>query len=162
MRDVIKRRFSFQGRIGRRQYWIATLIYSIAWVLGAAILVVLAALNYNPPDDTVTGFTIAGFVVLGIAAIALAFVTVTGLASSGVRRLHDRGKTGYWLLPYYLLPSMMSKNVGLDGGGLVAGLVIAGIILWAIVDLGMLSGEAGSNGFGPDPLAKNPAPPPLP
>jgi uncharacterized membrane protein YhaH (DUF805 family) len=162
MREYIKRRFSFQGRIGRRQYWIATLLYSLAWGLGAVILVVLAALNYNPPDDRVTGLTIAGFVVLGIAAVALAVATVTGLASSGVRRLHDRGKTGYWLLLYYLLPSMMSKNAGLDDNGLVVGLIIAGIILWATVDLGIIRGEAGGNAFGPDPLAKDPAPPPLP
>lgn len=162
MRKFLKRRFSFQGRIGRRHYWIATLLYSLAWVLGAAVLVVLSALNYNPPDDKVTGLTIAGFVVLGIAAVALAVATVTGLASAGVRRLHDRGKTGYWLLAYYLLPSMMSKRAGLDGGGLVAGLVIAGIMLWTIIDLGMLRGEAGGNAFGPEPPAKDPAPPPLP
>jgi uncharacterized membrane protein YhaH (DUF805 family) len=96
MSDMIKRRFSFQGRISRRQYWIATLLYSVAWVAVAVILVVLSALNYNPPDDSITGLTIAGFVGLGLAAIALAFVTGAGLASSGVRRLHDRGKTGYW------------------------------------------------------------------
>jgi uncharacterized membrane protein YhaH (DUF805 family) len=54
---------------------------------------------------------------------------------------------------------MMAKNVTLDGAGMVTGLATAGIMLWAIVDLGMLRGEAGSNGFGPDPLAKGPPPP---
>ena len=57
-----------------------------------------ASLNYNPPDDTITSRTIVGFVLLGITALVFAFVIVVGLASAGIRRLHDRGKTGYWLL----------------------------------------------------------------
>ena len=88
------------------------------------------------------------------------FVIVAGFASTGVRRLHDRGKTGYWLLLYYLLPSMMAKNAGLDAVGFIFGLVTIGILIWALVDLGILPGEAGSNTFGPNPLLKNPEPPP--
>lgn len=124
------------------------------------ILITLAALNYNPPDDTITNVTIVGFVLLGIAMTVLVVVVVTGLASTGVRRLHDRGKTGYWLLLYYLLPSMMSKNAGLDTVGLIFWLVTLGILIWAIVDLGLLRGEAGSNFFGQNPLSKNPELPP--
>lgn len=155
MREYVKGLFPFRGRIGRRQYWISTLLYSLIWVLGAVILITLAALNYNPPDDTITNITIVGFVLLGIAMTVLVVVVVTGLASIGVRRLHDRGKTGYWLLLYYLLPSMMSKNAGLDTVGLIFWLVTLGILIWAIVDLGLLRGEAGSNAFGPNPLSKN-------
>ncbi len=160
MREYLKSFFPFRGRIGRRQYWISTVLYSLVWVLGAVILVTLAAFNYNPPDDTITPVTIVGFILLGIAMIFLVVVVVTGLASSGVRRLHDRGKTGYWLLLYYLLPSMMSKYAGLDTVGLIFSLVTLGILIWAIVDLGILRGEAGSNAFGPNPLSINPEPPP--
>ena len=156
MRQDLKRWFTFRGRIGRRQYWVSTVLYSVAWVLGAVILITLAALNDNPPNDTITNFTIVGFVLLGIAMTSLVGVTVTGLASTGVRRLHDRGKTGYWLVLYYLLPSMMLKNAGLDIVGLMFSLVSLGILIWAIVDLGILRGEAGSNVFGPEPLSKNP------
>jgi hypothetical protein len=59
--EYLKGWFSFRGRIGRRQYWISTLLYLLAWFLGAAILITLAALNYNPPDDTITNVTIVGF-----------------------------------------------------------------------------------------------------
>src|SRR5271156_2004550 len=123
MRQDLKRWFTFSGRIGRRQYWVSTVLYSVAWVLGVVILITLAALNYNPPNDTITNFTIVGFVLLGIAMTILVGVTVTGLASTGVRRLHDRGKSGYWLLLYYLLPSMMLKHAGLDIVGLIFSLV---------------------------------------
>jgi uncharacterized membrane protein YhaH (DUF805 family) len=160
MYEYLKSWFPFRGRIGRRQYWISTLLYLVVGVLGAAILVALAALNYNPPNDTITNVTIVGFVLLGIAMTVFVVVIVTGLASTGVRRLHDRGKTGYWLVLYYLLPSMMSKNAGLDTVGLIAGLVPLGILIFAIVDLGVLHSEAGSNAFGPNPLAKIPEPTP--
>ncbi len=80
MREYLKSWFPFRGRIGRRQYWISTLLYSLVWVLGTVILVTLAALNYNPPDDTITGVTIVGFVLLGIAMIVFVVVIVTGLA----------------------------------------------------------------------------------
>jgi uncharacterized membrane protein YhaH (DUF805 family) len=125
-------------------------------LLGAMMLITLAALNYNPPDDTITNVTIFGFVLLGIATTVFVVVIVTGLASSGVRRLHDRGKTGYWLLLYYLPPSMMSKNAGVDTVGLVFWLLILGILIWAIVDPGVLRGDTGSNDFGFNPLAESP------
>jgi len=156
MREYLKSWFPFHGRLGRRQYWISTLLYAVVGVLGAVILVVLAAVNYNPPDDTITSVTIVGFVLLSIALIVFVFVIVTGLASTGVRRLHDRGKTGYWLALYYLLPSMLAKNAGLDTAGIIVVLVTLGILIWAIVDLGVLPGEPGGNVFGPNPLAKNP------
>jgi uncharacterized membrane protein YhaH (DUF805 family) len=93
--------FTFKGRIGRRQYWIWSLLYLLGGVVGGVALVVLAALNYNPPDDTITARTVVGFVLLGIGAIVYLVVTVVGLVSTGVRRLHDRGKTGWWLILYY-------------------------------------------------------------
>ena len=154
--DLFKKSwFPFHGRVGRRQYWISTLLFLLGWLLGTAILVALAALNYNPPDDTITSRTIVGFVLLGIAMIIFLFVIVVGTASTGVRRLHDRGKTGHWLLLYYLLPSMLSKNAGLDTIGLIFSLLTLGILIWAIVDLGFLRGEATSNAFGPNPLSKD-------
>jgi uncharacterized membrane protein YhaH (DUF805 family) len=156
MFEHLKSWFLFHGRIGRRQYWISTLLYLLIWMFGGAILVVFASLNYNPPDDTISSRTIVGFVLLGITAIVFAFVIMVGLTSAGIRRLHDRGKSGYWLLLYYLLPSMMLKNAGLDTVGLVFSLATLGILIGAIIDLGVLRGETGSKVFGTDPLSKDP------
>ena len=66
-----------------------------------------------------------------------------------------RGKTGYWLLAYYALPSWLMKNAGLDAVGLIFLLATLGISIWAIVDLGVLPGDPGSNAFGSNPLAEN-------
>ncbi len=47
------------------------------------------------------------------------------------------------------------KNAGLDAVGLIFLLATLGISIWAIVDLGVLPGDPGSNAFGPNPLAEN-------
>ncbi len=160
MREFLKSWFSFRGRIGRGRYLILTLLYSLVWVLGSVVLITLAVLNDHPPDDATTNGTIVGFVLSSVVAAILAFVFVLGLASTGVRRLHDRGKSGYWLLFYYLLPSMLSRNAGLDPVGLILCFAAAGISIWVIVDLGFLRGEAGSNAFGPNPSSNSPEPAP--
>ena len=54
---------------------------------------------------------------------------------------------------------MMAKNAGLDTVGLIFGLVTIGLLICALVDLGILRGEAGSNAFGPNPLSENSEPP---
>ena len=75
MREYLERWFPFRGRIGRRQYWISTLLYVIVWIVGAAILVVFASLNYTA-GDTITDVTIADFILLGIAMTVFVFAIV--------------------------------------------------------------------------------------
>jgi uncharacterized membrane protein YhaH (DUF805 family) len=155
MRWYLQSWFPFHGRIGRAQYWIWTLLYAAILPVSGVTVAVLGALYYKPPDDSITNRTIIGFVT--VAFLVLTFGTVTGLASTGVRRLHDRGKTGYWLLLYYLLPFLIWNNARMDAVGFVSVFAALGVQIWAIVDLGALPGEAGSNAFGPNPLAENPA-----
>jgi len=151
MRQYLQSWFPFHGRIGRAQYWIWSLLYAATPVVFGVIVGVLGALTYNP-DDTITNRTIIGLAT--VAMLVLVFGAIIGLASTGVRRLHDRGKSGYWLLLYYLLPSMIWNNARMDTVGFVFVFVALGVQLWVIVDLGVLPGEAGSNAFGPSPLAK--------
>jgi uncharacterized membrane protein YhaH (DUF805 family) len=67
----------------------------------------------------------------------------------GIRRLHDRGKSGRWLLFYYVAPILL---VGLlipwAPGGVSIGpsLLIWG---WAAFELGLLRGTTGENEYGP-------------
>jgi uncharacterized membrane protein YhaH (DUF805 family) len=151
MHKFLESWFPFHGRIGPRKYWIATLLYALVWLLGTLILVILASLNYNPPNDTITNSTIVGFVLLSVAMIVFSVTIAAGLASTGVRRLHDRGKSGYWLILYYVLPSMLARYAGSNDVGLILWLVILGILIWTIIDLGVLPGEVGSNAFGSEP-----------
>ena len=79
--------FSFQGRINRAKYWLASLI-PLALV-GVVLCLPMARL---PKAATVFLAVTLGIIVL---AMALAL---------GVKRLHDRDKSAWWLLIFYVLP----------------------------------------------------------
>ena len=63
------------------------------------------------------------------------------------KRLHDRGRSGWWagiviiaLIAVWPLPEHFFD------------FIFAAIVVWAIVELGVMPGEAGANRFGPSPL----------
>lgn len=87
------------------------------------------------------GMVILFLVNVGLAAILGAQSTLAGLVGLvliipgvmvSIKRCHDRGKSGWWCL-LFIIP-------------------LVGAI-WALIDLGILSGEEGPNQYGPDPLA---------
>ena len=140
--------FGFTGRINRGKYWLAALIYFI-------IGLVMATIGYFAEEAP-------AFQALN------AVVSIGTLISSigvGIRRLHDRDKSGWWLLLFYLVPSLMAGigaafffyGIGAEAGGsIIAGtifLVIGiAVLIWAFIELGCLRGTLGPNRFGPDPL----------
>lgn len=74
----------------------------------------------------------------------------------GIKRLHDRNKSGWWALPVILLPVLLN---GAGRGGLVTASsamtlqwVSLALAVLGIVELGFLRGTVGPNQFGPDPL----------
>lgn len=81
---------------------------------------------------------------------------------AGVRRLHDRGKNGWWLLLYWAAPNFVSGAAMQGAQMLLIPDMIAEVLLaiaaalfaLGLVDLGFLRGQAGENRFGPDPLMR--------
>ncbi|HEX3164394.1 MAG TPA: DUF805 domain-containing protein [Pseudolabrys sp.] len=127
--------FSFQGRINRAKYWIATVTY-------ISVTIALVGLGFFFRFDTIF------FVVAAIVFVAL---TVSGIAV-GLKRLHDRDMSGWWLLVFYLLPAVLDgfgRAIGVEIVFSLAGSVIS---IWALVVLGFLRGTSGANQYGPDPL----------
>ena len=96
--------FSFEGRIGRRSFWLSTLIV-VAFVL--VVGGVLFAINE---------------VLAVLAYIPMIWVSL----ATSVKRWHDRGKAGTWVL------------IGL----------IPLVGLWAIIETGFLAGEPAPNEYG--------------
>ena len=113
--------FKFDDRINRAKFWAGI---AATWAIGIvfAILAGIAVL-------TESGALAMIVVVLGIA-IYVALIWM-GLAIS-IKRWHDRGKSGWWVL--------------------IAAIPVVGAI-WAIVETGFLEGDSGTNEYGPDPLA---------
>ncbi|QJE94475.1 DUF805 domain-containing protein [Luteolibacter luteus] len=116
---------SFNGRIPRRTYWI--------YALGSGFLIgiVLAILNalIGPSVDPATG-AISGGGLFGIIAFLLYIPLVWIGLALGVKRWHDRGKSGWWVL--------------------IALIPFVGAI-WSFVECGCLRGTVGPNQYGPDP-----------
>ena len=127
--------FSFQGRINRAKYWAATVTY-------ISVTIAIVGLGFFFSFSTV--FFI-------IAAIAFIAVTVSGIAV-GLKRLHDRDMSGWWLLVFYLLPAVLDGLGRAIGVPLVFSLAGSAISIWALVVLGFLRGTSGANQYGPDPL----------
>lgn len=117
--------FSGVGRIGRVRFWI-----------GAVVLIALFDLyeRLSPTVHWITGWV---FWPVWLAAACCVLS----------KRLHDRGRAGWWsglvLLAFALVWPWP------EGWGEVWLLVL----VWALFDLGIAGGERGFNRFGPPPGA---------
>jgi len=100
--------FGFKGRITRTTYWLVSMI---SFVVN---LIAIIVLGEAAPFLAIVFSVPAGWVAL----------------ASQVKRLHDRGMSG-WMSLVFVIP-------------------ILGW-LWALVELGFLRGTVGANRFGPDP-----------
>jgi uncharacterized membrane protein YhaH (DUF805 family) len=142
--------FTFSGRINRAKYWVAVLIY-------CAIYAVLAIFGYVT-DESAIYQSINGM--LGIV------IFISSLAV-GVKRLHDRNKSGWYLVLFYIVPGILATGGMVVGTVMEESIVIASILglaafaigVWAFVELGCLRGTIGANQYGPDPLAAAAIPP---
>jgi uncharacterized membrane protein YhaH (DUF805 family) len=76
------------------------------------------------------------------------------LTSIGVRRLHDRGKTGRWLLLYYATPLSVMTKLAVWQNELIYPVIGLGLLIWAFVELGFRRGEPGTNTYRPNPPAQ--------
>lgn len=139
--------FSFQGRLNRKPYWLTTLAM-IAVFLVIILLVFALAGGLGALTGDASGLG-AAFIVLLIIYIPLLWI---GLAL-GAKRLHDRNKSGWWLLVFWVLPGIL-QGIGEYAGGLGIVLMIAAFALsiWGLVEIGFLRGTVGPNQYGPDPL----------
>ena len=129
---------SFEGRANRQRYWLTAIVIAISLAV-AAILTL--------------SFGVFGAVV-GVALIGV--LSWAGMANAA-RRLHDRGKSAWWLLimfaPIFALAFLegVAEALAPDGGLLFAVLRLP-FVIWVFVELGCLRGVEGENRFGPDPL----------
>ncbi len=133
--------FGFRGRINRAKYWLTFVIYFIALF----VLYVRFSLFFSFPAD------LLGFLL--IFAVPVIPITVSSIAVA-IKRLHDRNKSGWWLLVFYLLPGVIGNIGPYTGLDIVFQLASLALSIWALVELGFLRGTSGGNRYGPDPLSR--------
>jgi uncharacterized membrane protein YhaH (DUF805 family) len=143
--------FSFNGRINRGKYWLVVLIYLAVWIAFIALALIWLA---GSSLDNLLSLAGTALLLWLIGFILFIVLTWSGLAI-GVKRLHDRDKSGWWILLFWLGPSVLGgwQTTAPDmGASLVLALAAGVIAIWGFVELGCLRGTPGPNRYGPDPL----------
>jgi uncharacterized membrane protein YhaH (DUF805 family) len=143
--------FSFDGRIGRRTYWLAVL----------ALIVAVLVLTCAP---FLLGSEQAAVLIIALTSQCIWLSSLWPILAVGSKRLHDRNKNGWWLLVFWLLPfalftvglsiALFDPNSGRSGDLSTASILILASLppaLWGIVELGILPGTKGPNLYGADP-----------
>ena len=91
---------------------------------------------------------------IAISALAPVLVCSLPLFASlicvGIKRVHDRGKSRWWLLLFYGLPVLLT--IGSTLAQFNAVLISYPFFLWALVELGFGRGTPGPNRYGLNPL----------
>lgn len=121
---VLKNYVGFQGRARRKEYWMFYLVHAIiSFILYIPLFITSPEFNEGV-SDTFILFAILFF--LYLLAVMLPGLAVT------VRRLHDSGKSAWWLLIHFV-----------PYGGIV-------ILVFTCLD-----SDVGHNFYGPNPKTDN-------
>ena len=162
----------FEGRINRAKYWFAVLVILCSM---NSTLTLLAAFGkfFGIADH---GYTIDIF---GIAAsfkfadhdpalkaslfprlitIPMTVVFAWAYAATSIKRLHDRNKSGWWIVPFVVAPGLFDRFgdwLGDSSAAAALGLTVFVLYVWGFVEMAFLKGTRGTNRFGSDSLASD-------
>jgi uncharacterized membrane protein YhaH (DUF805 family) len=173
--------FRFEGRLNRARFWVAGLMMiGGALFLSMVLLAVAKLLGNTTPlwfcfdgsdvfrivDPTWLRVAIGEFrnADLGSTATLLPLlfrlvvtpVVVWCCAAVSIKRLHDRNRSGWWMVPFFVAPGLYHQfddRLGDSYALAIIGLAVFVVSVWGYVELCFLRGTRGPNGFGPDPLA---------
>jgi uncharacterized membrane protein YhaH (DUF805 family) len=163
--SVLNLFFGFSGRINRGKYWLALVVWFLIWIIAvlAFLLGGLAILGANltegalpsPQDTEAFLHLIRDYGVLFLVILTFVIITWFSGVAIGVKRLHDRDRSGWWILVFYFGPGVLAglqASTEGDIASLVLGLATFVVSIWGLIELGFLRGTSGPNRFGPDPL----------
>lgn len=175
--------FGFSGRINRAKIWLFVLI-AIVWsivVMAIAafgldwhdcIATFKAAAQQAGPGHPLDWSAVApphmagtkGIIAVG-AIVVLYLLYVIAKLAIYTKRLHDRNKSAWWLVPFVVLPGILgiyvlsriagSPDVMMVSSSLAVGAARLGAFvfgMWAFIELFFFRGTKGENRYGPDPL----------
>jgi uncharacterized membrane protein YhaH (DUF805 family) len=149
--------FSFEGRINRAKYCYAIYATSISClvflsIFGAALKLVHVGYLYVFKNPLSLPFD-ASF---RNALLFYAGWNFASLAAITIKRLQDRNRSGWWIVPFFIAPPLLHRlSDWLDNLTLALLVDALGFSLgvWCFIELLCLSGTRGPNRFGSDPLA---------
>jgi uncharacterized membrane protein YhaH (DUF805 family) len=165
--------FGFSGRINRAKYWLAVVLWLVFWAIAlpACLLAGFYILGTNLVDGELPSGSdwlekyvrlAVDYAVLFIIFLTLVSVSWISAFAIGVKRLHDRNKSGWLIVLFYVVPSILGGIANTSEqavASFVLGLGSLVISIWGLVELGFLRGTVGPNAYGPDPLQTSAAAP---
>lgn len=144
----LKKFFQFRGRAPRAEYWwfyLMTIIVGLITSIVDSMLGLAESFGDNGPLNSAT-------------SLALFFPTI----AVAVRRLHDTGRSGWWLgAPIIAIAVGTAWALSQAGGFADLGAPLIGaavlLVIWAITlfVFTVTRGDEGSNEYGPDPYGAN-------
>jgi uncharacterized membrane protein YhaH (DUF805 family) len=142
-RPIVEKYIDFTGRAPRAELWWYMLALVVAFIVAMII-------------DSILGLnrTIAG--IYGPVSLLLGLATFLPSIAVGVRRLHDTGRSGWWLLAFYV-PWAISLLARFTGAGLAITGILGLVVLIAAVTLivfYVMASQPGPNQYGPNPYGE--------
>jgi len=154
----------FDGRIARKEFWLAALVWLIAFT--AVFFALLHWLSGGQWLGPGYHLTLQGMKATSVAVLIPYLLGLYPSLAMSILRLHDLNRSGWWCVPAYA-PGFLyfvAPLVGLAGTPAVPSL-LGDVLMWSanavglayIIVLGCVPGTAGPNQYGDDPRAMTPA-----
>lgn len=174
---TLRKTFVLRGRAPRIEYWsfvlfstiITTLLITIMQVALVALLPADAITALESPEtanelDSLPSVAMVAMAVMGIVYFLVNLAVMVPQLTVTVRRMHDVGRSGKWLLLYFLLMVLCICSAcslaAIDDKELSQIIAVAGIVLPIIAIAGLcififiltvLDSHRGPNKYGPSP-----------
>lgn len=141
----LKKYAEFEGRSRRKEYWMYVLLLIAIGVVIGTVEGIVGLTGMVGPYGPITALFLLGTLVPSLAV--------------GVRRLHDTGRSGWWLLIGYgpfLLSLVLTMAGSLQLAMILSVLALVGFV--ALLVFMVMEGTRGSNQYGPDPKGSEGSP----
>lgn len=144
--------FSFEGRIDRMS-WVLTAIVTGGVMLALALVIYLMGGAVGESSHMAIRTLLDLLWLILVVLVVPAIWVVLAISN---KRLHDRGKAGWWLLVFLVLPAVLYAAAWVkawSGFSLPLTIGAAALAFWGLAELAGLRGAEGANRYGDDPLA---------
>ncbi|MDR2844856.1 MAG: DUF805 domain-containing protein [Puniceicoccales bacterium] len=149
---ALKKSYLFSGRARRREF---ALFATLAFLFLLVCVGIGKVLYGFLPKNALSEEGIPAMLIPSFLYLLVVFFPMTSVA---VRRFHDMGLSGFWLIVLYASPYVLSKFFWLqlffEDALRMFALLFVGIAVINFLVLFLVDGQHGENKYGPDPKGR--------